>query len=93
MKKGLMQTQAVTFRNIISSYSIIAGGLCYIASFVIWLHVLKILPLSIAYPAASISYIGVIIASAVFLGEPVNLFKIIGAALIITGVFFISRAY
>jgi len=93
MKKGLIQTQAVTFRNIISSYTIIAGGLCYIGSFVVWLHVLKVLPLSIAYPAASISYIGVIIASSVFLNEPVNLFKVIGAALIIAGVFFISRAY
>ena len=92
MKKGIMQTQSLTVKSVLSNYLIITGGICYIASFAVWLSVLKILPLSIAYPSASISYVGIIIASAVFLNEPVTVAKIIGITLISAGVIFIGRA-
>ncbi len=91
MKKGMMQTNVISIKSIITNYMIFSGGLCYIAGFISWLFVLKLLPLSIAYPSASISYIGVIIASAVFLNEPVTLSKVIGVILICSGVFFIGR--
>ena len=92
MKKGIVQNSSMSFKNILSNYHLIIGGTCYIAGFIFWIGVLKILPLSIAYPSSSIAYVGVIIASAVFLSEPVTFFKIIGISLICLGVFFISRS-
>ena len=92
MKKGMLQNGTISFKSIVSNYFLLIGGACYIAGFIFWLSVLNILPLSIAYPSSSIAYVGVIIASAVFLSEPVTLFKIIGMFLICSGVFFISRA-
>ena len=68
----------------------LAGGLCYVGGFAFWLNALKLLPLSVAYPLGSIAYVGVIFFSALFLSEPITLFKIIGVALICAGVFFIS---
>ena len=91
MKKGITANNAVTIRNITSNYMLLAGSFCYIASFAFWLNVLKLLPLSVAYPSASISYAAVIIASAIFLNEQITLFKVIGISFIILGVFFISR--
>ncbi len=92
MKKGMLHNEAMTFKSIISNYFLLIGGLCYVAGFIFWLGVLSILPLSIAYPSSSIAYVGVIIASAFFLSEPVTFFKIIGISLICLGVFFISRS-
>jgi len=92
MKKGMIQNGTITFKGFISNYMLLIGGSCYIAGFVFWLNVLKILPLSIAYPSSSIAYVGVILASAIFLSEPITFFKIIGISLICLGVFFISRS-
>ena len=92
MKKGMLQNGTITFKDFTRNYLLLIGGSCYIAGFISWLNVLKILPLSIAYPSSSIAYVGVILASAIFLSEPITLFKIIGISLICLGVFFISRS-
>ena len=92
MKKGLIQDSTLSFKGLISNYFLIAGGTCYIAGFIFWINVLKILPLSIAYPSSSIAFAGVVLASAVFLSEPVTHSKIIGIFFICLGVFFISRS-
>ncbi len=92
MKKGLIQNSVLSFKGFFSNYFLIIGGSCYIAGFIFWLNVLKILPLSIAYPSSSIAYAGVVLAAAVFLSEPVTYYKIIGIFFICLGVFFISRS-
>ena len=91
MKKGLNFNSAVTIKNIATNYHMIAGIICYIGSFTFWLNVLRLVPLSVAYPSASLSYALVIAASAVFLNEQITSYKVIGIIFIITGVFFISR--
>jgi len=90
MKKGMLLESSINLKRIIANYQIILGGLFYIASFIFWLNVLKILPLSIAYPSASIAYVGVVLASAIFLAERITVFKIIGLTLICIGVIFIG---
>jgi undecaprenyl phosphate-alpha-L-ara4N flippase subunit ArnE len=91
MKKGMPTTGNLDIRNIFSSPVLLAGALCYVIGFFSWLQVLNILPLSIAYPSSSASFIIVIFASAIFLGEPLNAFKLFGALFIFGGVFLISQ--
>ncbi len=92
MKKGVTAAGNLTAKTALASPFMIIGILCYISGFLVWINVLSILPLSIAYPSSSISYVLVIFASAIVLGEPLNIFKAIGIAFILAGVFFISRS-
>ncbi len=85
MKKGVMR-EGGNLKLILT----LTGGLCYVGGFVLWLKALKLLPLSIAYPLGSIAYVMVVFFSAIFLSEPLTIFKIIGVGLICAGVFFIS---
>ncbi len=91
MKKGMPLSGNLSIRSIFASPILITGALCYVAGFFSWLQVLNILPLSIAMPSSSISFILIIFASAVFLGEPLTVLKLIGASLIFGGVLIISR--
>ncbi len=91
MKKGMSVPGLHSFKDYISNYYLLLGGICYVVGFLVWLNVLKIIPLSIAYPFSSIAYVLVIAASAVFLNESITMFKIIGMLCIICGVIFISR--
>lgn len=62
-------------------------GIClYGISTVFYLMTLSKLPLSVAYPAISISYIVIMFLSYLFFHESLNIFKIIGTVLILGGV-------
>jgi multidrug transporter EmrE-like cation transporter len=91
MKMGMPVSGNLNVKNILFSPLIVIGALCYAASFFSWLQVLNILPLSIALPSMSINFILIIFASALFLAEPITLFKLIGVSLIFGGVLFISQ--
>lgn len=91
MKKGMPTSGNLDIRNIFTSPLLIIGALCYVAGFFCWLNVLNVLPLSVAFPSTSVSFILVIIASALFLGEPLTAFKLLGAVFIFGGVLLISR--
>ena len=56
-----------------------------------WLMVLGEADLSYAKPIASLSYASVPVFSVLLLNEAVDVFEIAGVALVITGVWFISR--
>jgi len=70
---------------------IIGGFLLYGLSAIIWLFILKRLPLSVAYPSLSLGYILLIIVSSKLLDEPITTPKIIGSLLIFLGVYFLFR--
>lgn len=57
---------------------------------VIWIFVLKRLPISAAYPFISLSFVLVLIASYWFFGEEITFFKGIGSMLIISGIILTS---
>jgi drug/metabolite transporter (DMT)-like permease len=71
---------------------ILLGFLCYIISSVTWLVALSKLELSYIYPMVSLSYVLVVGASIVFLGERVSLTRWAGVGIIIAGVLLLSRS-
>ncbi len=56
-----------------------------------WMAVLNQADLSFAQPFTALSYIGVGVVSALFLGETVDKLQMLGIACVIAGVWFISR--
>lgn len=70
----------------------ICGGiLIYLVEVVVWLRILAEVPLSIAFPIASLNFLGVTLASAVFLKERVVRRQWLGACLITLGVVIVAR--
>jgi len=56
-----------------------------------WLRVLEIADLSYAQPITSLSLVTVLVLSALFLGEHIEALKVAGIALILGGVWLVSR--
>lgn len=71
---------------LIKNWQVILGVFLYGLSSIIFIVVLKMTDLSIAYPMTSMSYIFVTILSYKFLKEKINRYKTIGIVLIIIGV-------
>jgi multidrug transporter EmrE-like cation transporter len=68
-----------------------SGMLCYAASVCVWVAALSKAPVSTAYPMLSLGYVVVAAASVAWLGETLTPGKILGIALICTGVVLVSR--
>jgi multidrug transporter EmrE-like cation transporter len=67
-------------------------GFCFFAgSISLWLIVLSRVPVGVAYPMASLGYIIGTVLGILVLGEAIIPVRIAGLALIVTGVFLISR--
>lgn len=75
----------------LSSSWIAAGVLIYVVEIFVWLRILAEVPLSIAFPIASLNFLGVTLASRVFLKEAVGNRQWVGAALITLGVIVVAR--
>lgn len=66
------------------------GSLCYGSGFIIWLVILKLLPLSVAFPAASSGLlIFTMLFGLFFLKESITLIQSAGILLIIVGIIFV----
>jgi len=63
----------------------------FIWQLVNWLRVLECSDLSYSQPITALSLVTVFVLSALFLGESVDLPKVAGTALVLAGVWFISR--
>jgi drug/metabolite transporter (DMT)-like permease len=70
---------------------LIGGIAIYIIEFIVWIRVLALVPLSIAFPLASLNIIGVALASRVILGEAISRKQWLGAALITAGVGIVAQ--
>ena len=68
------------------------GMLCYAASVCVWVAALTKAPVSTAYPMLSLGYVVVAAVSVAWLGETLTLPKVLGIALICTGVLLVSRS-
>jgi uncharacterized membrane protein len=62
-----------------------------LASFVAWMVVLDEMKLSQAFPASALSYVLVILLSGLAYHEPLGPMQFVGAGLILTGIWLISR--
>lgn len=70
---------------------VIFGLACYVVSVGVWLLALSRVEVSFAYPMLSVGYIVTAIAAFYFFGEAVSPIRVAGIAVIIVGVFLISR--
>jgi multidrug transporter EmrE-like cation transporter len=97
--RPLAQVSGFTFATLSSSVSILSrslpfwtGMLCYAASVCVWLAALSKAPVSTAYPMLSLGYVVVAAVSVAWLGESMNIAKMLGIALICVGVILVSRS-
>lgn len=74
------------------NFPVITGIFLYGISALVWIVVLRKVELSTAYPMVSFGYVIVFIASFFLFGESLSLNKIIGLALIVAGILFISKS-
>ena len=73
-------------RTVLGSWRLLLGFLAFGTSSVFWLAALSRVPLSVAYPVVSLSYIIILISSVVLLGERPSLTTWSGALLVMFGV-------
>ena len=64
----------------------LAGIAIYTVELFVWLRILSMAPLSLAYPLASLNFLGVVIASRIFLHEPISKRRLLGSIFITIGV-------
>ena len=71
----------------------ILGGLtCYVISVVVWILALSRVQVSIAYPMLSLGYVVTAVIAWAFMGEAVSAMRLTGIAVIIVGVFLVTRS-
>jgi multidrug transporter EmrE-like cation transporter len=79
-----------TFRVVFQPFTL-GGLICYGVSIVLWIVVLSRVPIGVAYPMLSIGYIVNAIAGYLLFHEVLNTTQMAGIAVIIMGVFLITR--
>jgi multidrug transporter EmrE-like cation transporter len=99
MKKGMMAFGTFPVSQLISKVIpmflnpwVFFGFVCFGLSSIFWLVVLSRMQLSLVYPMVSVAYVLVAILSWYFFKENLSLVRWAGIALIILGVYFISRS-
>lgn len=90
--QGMASSMLDSFKCMFTPYVFL--GLClYAVSAVIWIRILKQVNLSFAYPMISLSYVLVVVLSALILREKVPMVTVGGLALICCGVSLIGIGY
>jgi len=87
-----MDFDAAWLAALISTPAAWAAIICYIASFVVWMIILKKSELSVAFLISSFCYITVILASRLIFKENITLLQCIGMFFIVSGIILLSRA-
>ena len=90
--EGIMSSLVGALRGMFTPY-VFFGLALYALSAVIWIFVLNQVKLSFAYPMISLSYVLVVVLSALLLHEKVSLVTIAGLVLISVGVSLIGVGY
>ena len=70
---------------------LIGGMAIYVIEFIVWIRVLALVPLGIAFPIASLNILGIALASRAFLGEAISRKQWVGAVLITAGVAIVAQ--
>ncbi|MCP8615836.1 EamA family transporter [Salirhabdus salicampi] len=89
--EDVKQWDVDAFTTVFTSPFFWFGGFTYAIATVCWLYVLSKMPLSVAYPFQSISYVFGAILAVVIFKETVTAQHWLGILVIILGVFLISR--
>ncbi len=87
LKRGASDVHADwTGISALGSWWVWGGIVCYIASFVSWLHVLRFVPLVLAFNVMNLVHVTIPIGAAAVLGESLPMIRIGGIVLIVAGV-------
>ena len=78
-------------RRMTSEPWLVAGIATYVIEFIVWIRVLALVPLGIAFPIASLNILGIALASRFFLGETITRKQWVGAVLITAGVAIVAQ--
>lgn len=70
---------------------LIGGIAIYAIEFIVWIRVLALVPLGVAFPIASLNILGIALASRAFLGEAITRKQWLGAILITAGVAIVAQ--
>ena len=73
-------------RTIVGSWRLLLGFVAFASSSLFWLAALSRVPLSVAYPVVSLSYVLILASAWVLLGERPSLTTMAGALLVMAGV-------
>ena len=99
MKRGMISFGSFPISQLLASIIpmflnpwVFFGFVCFGLSSIFWLVVLSRLPLSLVYPMVSVAYVLVALASLLFFKENVSFIRWLGIAVIMVGVFLISRS-
>ena len=79
------------YARILLNPFIIAGIISFALSMLVWLYVLSRLELSVAYPFAALNYVLILFASYFLLKETITPVKIMGVAVIVIGIYLVSK--
>ncbi|MCB2184493.1 MAG: hypothetical protein KQH63_20920 [Desulfobulbaceae bacterium] len=97
VKSSFQGLEAIELRNnlhYLFNVKLISGSALYILSFALWLTILSIMPLSIAYPlAVSLTILGSIAVAFFVLHENINSLAMLGVFLVLIGVFILGKSY
>lgn len=72
--------------SFISNPQLVGAVFLYAITILVWIYVLRVLPLSVAYPLTALSYVIVPVLSLLFLQERISMQTVLGSVLIIAGV-------
>lgn len=96
LKSGSLQASEKTglkfYLSAFASFPTLAGLFCYVVSSLLWIYLLRVVPLSWAYPMISISYVVVVFLSRLFFQEPISAARWAGVFLICSGVILVARS-
>jgi drug/metabolite transporter (DMT)-like permease len=100
IKKGLNGLGSIDFSSgLVSSYTkilcspwVFGGGLVYCFSLFLWIYALTKVDLSFAYPFVALSYVIIVLAAWLFLGEHISPLRLAGVLVVSFGVILISRS-
>jgi len=82
----------LTYMRIYTSPYVISGTFIYVLSVFFWLYALSRVDLSFAYPFLALSYVLILLASFIFLGETIPFMRWIGVLVICFGVYLVSKS-
>lgn len=92
---GLRSVDEFSLQSLLSDYQttgiLLSALTLYMISTFLWIHILRTVPLSSAYPFMALSFVIVPISSWIFFKEPITWSDGSGATLIVLGIVLMSR--
>jgi undecaprenyl phosphate-alpha-L-ara4N flippase subunit ArnE len=85
-KIGVDRPSVAFWRGALGNYWLLTGIAVYALEIFVWLRILALVPLSLAFSIASLNVLGITLASRVILKESVGAIRWMGAVLVTVGI-------